>query len=342
MVSAANNDMRERAPLLLVFGSLADRVAALLRTQPSLVPRLVFAPRAAVHATAAFLYLAPEAAGSVEEIADLIARSDPRNLLQRAMPGCPPELYRALDRAGNVVRTHAFYERVGRICRGPLCLMLLDGELNDVRSSFYETIQTMDPLVVSLHRVFSENLDLTSAVDTLIVFLRSHDAIGECDLQLPKNAGVRALLRRLLKAFDTVRAPIPPFVVPVSLRRVETVGELPQIGQQFENCLASLEHFGGSHLFQLAHGSTVFLLADEPPLLIALDKVGPDLWRIAQIAGPKNAGPARDVRESIESSLTATGLTLVSMDPTNALMKLHRAARRNRGVPDDDLYGDDL
>jgi hypothetical protein len=51
---------------------------------------------------------------------------------------------------------------------------------------------------------------------------------------------------------------------------------------------------------------------------------------------------APDARESIESSLTATGLTLVSMDPTNALMKLHRAARRNRGVPDDDLYGDDL
>jgi hypothetical protein len=119
MVSAANNDMRERAPLLLVFGSLADRVAALLRTQPSLVPRLVFAPRAAVHATAAFLYLAPEAAGSVEEIADLIARSDPSNLLQRAMPGCPAELYRALGHAGNVVRSHAFYERISRICRGP-------------------------------------------------------------------------------------------------------------------------------------------------------------------------------------------------------------------------------
>src|SRR3954469_4244036 len=94
----------ERAPLLLVFGPLADRVAGILRSRPTLAARIAFAPPQAIHAIAAFLYLAPEATGSDAEIGDLIEQSDPRELLMKACPNCPAKLYRALDGAGSSVR----------------------------------------------------------------------------------------------------------------------------------------------------------------------------------------------------------------------------------------------
>ena len=100
-MSAQTTTTRERAPLLLVFGSLADRVAEILRSRPSLTARIAFAPPEAIHAIAAFLYLAPEATGSDAEVGNLIEQSDPRELLRKAIPDCPARLYRALDRAGS-------------------------------------------------------------------------------------------------------------------------------------------------------------------------------------------------------------------------------------------------
>src|SRR4051794_6403919 len=120
MAAERNESPKERAPLLLVFGDLASRVAALMRARPSLVARLVVAPREAVHAVGAFLHLAPAAALPDAEVAALIDDGDPRGLLRAALPGCPPTLYRALDRAGDRVRERRFYERLGGICAGPL------------------------------------------------------------------------------------------------------------------------------------------------------------------------------------------------------------------------------
>src|SRR3712207_4982897 len=91
----------ERAPCLRVFGGLASRVAALIRKRPRLIARLMVAPREAVHAYAAYLHLAPDASRPDEEVAEAILSGDPRDLLRAALPGCPPGLYRALDRAGD-------------------------------------------------------------------------------------------------------------------------------------------------------------------------------------------------------------------------------------------------
>ena len=74
-MSAQTITIGERAPLLLVFGSLADRVAEILRSRPNLTARIAVAPPEAIHAIAAFLYLAPEAAGSDAEVGYLIEQS---------------------------------------------------------------------------------------------------------------------------------------------------------------------------------------------------------------------------------------------------------------------------
>src|SRR4051812_2523405 len=100
MPQPRNESPTERAPLLLVFDELAGRMAALLRARPALVARLIVAPREAVHSVGAFLPLAPDAARPDAEVADIIGDTDPRELLRRALPGCPAKLFRALDRAG--------------------------------------------------------------------------------------------------------------------------------------------------------------------------------------------------------------------------------------------------
>jgi hypothetical protein len=109
MPQPRNESRTERAPMLLVYGDLAPRVAALVRTRPRLVARLVVAPREAVHAIGAFLHLAPDAARPDAEVAAVIDESDLRGLLRAALPGCPPRLYRALDRVGDRVRDRRFY-----------------------------------------------------------------------------------------------------------------------------------------------------------------------------------------------------------------------------------------
>src|SRR4051812_43708573 len=101
MEGSRNEAPRERAPCLLVFGDLAGRVATLLRARPTLIARLIVAPREAVHGISAFLHLAPDALKPDTEVAKIINDTDPRHLLRAALPDCPARLYRALDRAGD-------------------------------------------------------------------------------------------------------------------------------------------------------------------------------------------------------------------------------------------------
>ena len=237
-MSAQTTTIRERAPLLLVFGSLADRVEEFQRARPSLTARITFAPPEAIHAVAAFLYLAPEAGGSDAEVGSLIEQSDLRELLRKAIPDCPARLYRALDRAGTAVRSRSYYVRLDAVCRGPFRSAFLDGDLNDTPLDFYDALETMDPIVANLHVALPETRHLANAVDTLVTLLRSYGAIGACDFNLPKNARIGAVLRRLLRGLYAVRAPQPPFAVPATLRLVETIGELQEIGRRFKNCLA--------------------------------------------------------------------------------------------------------
>ena len=57
------------------------------------------------------LHLAPAAAGPDAEVAVLVETTRPRDLLHAALPGSPPRLYRALDRAGDRVRGRGFYAK---------------------------------------------------------------------------------------------------------------------------------------------------------------------------------------------------------------------------------------
>jgi hypothetical protein len=338
-MSTTTSTIQERAPLLLVFGSLADRMAAILRSRKSLTARIAFAPPEAIHAIAAFMYLAPEASGPIEDVGDLVEQSDPRDLLRMALPNCPAGLYRALDRAGSSARNREYYARLDAVCRGPFGSAFLDGDLNDTRLEYYEALPTMEPLIVNLRTALPEVRHLASAVDTLVALLRGYGTIDKCDLDLPRNARTGAVLRRLLRGLYAVRAPQPPFTVPEPFRLVETIGELRDLGREFKNCLANVVLYGTNHWLDLADGTAVYLIIEEPHLLTELRRVGPGLWHIAQMTGPKNAAPTCALRQSLEQKLRRAGIRLVEVSPGHAISNLDRAARpqktRNRNDVDD-------
>jgi hypothetical protein len=250
-----------------------------------------------------------------------------------------------LDRAGSSVRERAYYVRLDAVSRGPFGSAFLDGNLNDARLDFYEALPTMDPLIVNLHAGLPETRHIADCVDTLIAVLRGYGTLGNCDLNLPKNAGPSAVLRRLLRGLYAVRVPNPPFAVPAPLRLVATIGELRDIGRRFGNCLAQIAQFGTRHWFDLADGSTVYLVADEPRVLIAMDSIGPDLWHIQQMDGPKDAILSGEVRQAMEQKLKEVGVRLVAVTPGNALSNLYHFAKHSKINSDlayglDDMLGD--
>ncbi|MGG5890986.1 hypothetical protein ACLF3G_28300 [Falsiroseomonas sp. HC035] len=321
----------ERAPILLVFDDLAPRVAGLLRAQPALAARLIFAPRSAIHAVGAFLHLAPAAALPDGEVSALIEETDPRELLKAAMPNCPAQLYRALDRAGDRVRRREFYLRLSAVTAGPHADALLAGGLIDeMRLKFFEALSHMDPAVAALQAGLREDRYLCAGVDSLVSLLRAHGALRDEDLTLPPRAGLPAVARRIRTALGRIEAPDPGFTVPPPFRLVTNTIELQRVATAFKNCVALPQWRAAQYHLSLLDGSTVFLTADEPPLLAALRRVATGVWHLEQIVGPANAPAPKDVEIALVAGLKAHGLKIVSVDPQTALGRLEQEAHRRK------------
>jgi hypothetical protein len=331
MAGDRNEPLTERAPLLLVFGDLAPRLAALVRARPILIARLILAPREAVHAIGIFLHLASDATKSDTEVAAILNEVDPRQLLRTALPGCPPRLYRALDRAGDRVRERRFYERLVAVCRGPFAdALLANGEIDDARLAYFDSLSRMDPAMATLRSGLPENTYLAEGVDCLVALLRARGALREGDLRLPPRAGMPAVARRLRNALGRIEAPDPGFTAPVPFHFVKTTDELQRIGRTFENCVA-LQHWGSAkYHIGLVDGTVAFLASDDPPLLASLHRVANGVWHLEQCAGPKNASPPAGMRSALIRGLNAAGLRIVTADPQSSLGRLEQEARRGR------------
>src|ERR1700722_10108217 len=181
----------EQSPVLRIFSGLAARVAVLLRLNPSLLRRVAFAPRPAIHSIGAFLHLCPDAHRSDTEVAAMLNERDPRDLLRSAIPNAPSRLYRALDRAGDHVLDKSYYERLASLCSGPLSDFLLSGgSLNPRRLDRLEALLGMDPIIVSLPGIWDQQLCEIEAVNAIIIFLRAHNVFDAADFRLPGEVGL--------------------------------------------------------------------------------------------------------------------------------------------------------
>jgi hypothetical protein len=337
---------REHAPLLLVFDDLAPRVAGLLRARPSLTARFVFAPRAAIHSVGAFLHLAPAAALPDREVAALIEETDPRDLLKAAMPDCPAQLYKALDRAGDRVHRRKFYLRLSAIAAGPHASALLGGRLLDeMRLKFFEALSLMDPAVAALQAGLREDRYLCAGVDCLVSLLRAHGALRDEDLTLPHRAGLPAVAQRIRAALGRIEAPNPGFTAPPPFRLIRDTAELQRVATAFKNCVALPQWSAAQYHLGLLDGSTVFLTGDDPLLLAALRRVAKGVWHLEQMVGPANAPAPKDVEIALLAGLKAQGLKIVSVDPQTALARLEQEAHRRKraeGIELADIEDDDM
>jgi hypothetical protein len=314
---------QETAPVLRIFGDHADRVAKLLHINPLLMCRVTYAPRSAIHSIGAFLHLSPLASQSDIGVATLLEETDPRDLLRSAMPNAPKRLYRALDRAGDLVLDKSYYERLGVLCVGPLSNLLLSGgSLSPRRLDRLEALLEMDPVIVSLPGIWDQQLREIEAVNVLIMFLRAHRVFDAADFKLPKEAGLPAVLRNLQQALDRIEAPAPGFSPPPPYRIIRTLGEMRGVGKTFNNCLKNLRSFGTHHWFRLASGEAIYVATDAPPMLAALRRVGPDLWHLDEVEGPENADVFSDTKEMLINAFHQVGVRLVRESPAHALRTL--------------------
>jgi hypothetical protein len=225
---------------------------------------------------------------------------------------------------------------------------LLGGEvIDELRLKFFEALSRMDPAVAALQAGLREDRYLCAGVDCLVSLLRAHGALRDEDLRLPARAGLPAVARRIRTALGRIEAPGPGFAVPPPLRLVTNTVELQRVATAFKNCVALPQWTASKYHLGLIDGSTVFLAADEPPLLAALHRVASGVWHLEQIVGPANAPVPKDVEMALVASLVAQGLRVVRVDPQTALGRLEQEAhRRNRaegneltGFDDDDLDG---
>jgi hypothetical protein len=313
----------EQSPILRIFGDHAARVAVFLRLNPPLLQRIAFAPRPAIHAIGAFLHLSPEALRPDATVAAILDQRDPRELLRCAIPNAPLKLYRALDRAGDAVHEKSYYERLATLCSGPLSDFLLSGEsLNPRRLDRLEALLEMDRVILKWRGIWDQQLREIEAVNAIIIFLRVHRAFDEAEFRLPAGAGLPAILRRLQKALDQIEAPTPSFSLPPPFRIIRTVRELRDVGKVLSNCVRHLRSFGTDHWFRLASGEVIYIFADAPPMLAALQQVGPELWYLDEVEGSQNTDVLSDVKEMITSALSKAGVRLVRENPAYALRAL--------------------
>ena len=235
------------------------------------------------------------------------------------------------------MRPKAFFEQLTVLARGLFGDALLSGgPLDDSRLNFFEALSAMDPAVAAIFMALNNQYHADDA-DSLVAFLRAHGVLGDGDLRLPPRAGLPALVRRLTNALGRISAPDPGFVVPAPYRLVNGTDELQRFGKEYENCLA-LHHWGAAeHHLWLATGTGVSLVVDELRLLVALRRVGGELWVLDQFVGPKNEAPPKGAQAVLLRDLAAAGVRVVSTDLQAALARLHGAVHRHRPFQTDDI-----
>ena len=320
----------ELAPALNIWGTLAPRIVRLLKHRPTLARSLLCAPPRAMHAVAAFLHHAPDSRGADAVVALHIEEADPRALLRSALPAAPPRLYRALDRCGGRVRKAVFYARIASAADGPFADLLLDSTdlIDDNRLDRIESLAEMDPVIWRLPRAVLAERGQVDAIESIRRLLEACGVDADSLLtDLPHDAGMAAVTRRLMRAVDGLRAPDVSISLPQPTRLIESVADLRRIGRDLRVCVQSAEHQGAVHWIRLVTGASVYVLMAEPRTLIELQPIARNVFTVAQLGHEDNQPVARPVTKAIHAALRDAGLVIVR-NPAGALAHLERRCAR--------------
>ncbi|MDP3416117.1 hypothetical protein [Falsiroseomonas sp.] len=324
---------REQAPGLLSLGPLAHRVAHQINARPELARVVMCAPRRALHVYGALLHRVGEDRDT--DSAERILTEAPRAILQDVMRNVPAKLYRTLDRAPDRVQDSVFYRRLHASSLGPFSRVLFDdGATIDHRLlDWIDDLAVMDPAIQRLPHALIADPTVARSIGALLHLLRAYGVGAPID-DLGRSVNVRGVLRRILGVLDHLPSPDVQVTIPEGMRRVNTVGDLRDLGRRWGLCVATPLHRGADHWMRLLNGVSVYLASTEPllPMLVELRGVAPGVWSVVEATGIGSRPLSPTAEKALHRRLSAAGIALVSRIPSDALVALASHA--------EDLCGD--
>ena len=321
--------MTELSPLLrAAFGpELAPELRQLCKQRPQLLTQLAMYSARHFHSVIAWMLLAPRPTEDEVAIADLIAKTAPRRLLQQAFPDHTPALWSAFKALPASALSADTYKRLDAVARGPAATLLATAEnISPSSIGFYESLAERlpaEPLLVDIVGALEQRPGMVDAAYGALAVLRAYKVLGpEADaaaaLQSARNREAlgRFIMRRIAE-FE-VAIPMPP--KDSLLRPITSVAALRATGRRLNNCMTS--HYSYPAELILQH-KWFYEWTGSTPGAVSLDIVGPRLASISEIAGAGNANLSRSVQGEIHIELGRAGITLLPFGFGSLLRRFH-------------------
>jgi hypothetical protein len=339
----------ETAPVLNLFGPLAQGVGALVRIAPELALRLTLAPTRAVHATAIFMHSQATAGIEPEVTANSLLEQHPRDLLRQTLPKADARLYKMLDRAALPAWSLAEYEALEELPRSEVSDLIPDrGKIMPSSVINALAILRADPVVRHARRALAGNYD-RERLETVVQVLHRMGLLRDL-AALPDGSGASAVARRAAADLGRAEAPAIEFPIAPGWALVRRLADLWAHGERMNLCLRPGLYGAGDYAVSMLMGRSIFLYCAEPELLVQFRHLLVDTWTLAECSAARHArvpdGPIRELTTYVESA----GIALLPVLTGAAMDSILRPLRsKDRDVPDllepefaaDDEGGDD-
>jgi hypothetical protein len=276
--------------LLTPFGWAAQPLAAMIRSEPSLLRHLFEVDRQRMHVIA--LALAHVDRNPAPQLATVLFRASAREILQRVTSQAQVGIKGVLRRLPSAVLSRQGYRRLIELLDDPLCAKVLhhleQRTITDsIVSILYEAPAVLRPVLAELLR----GIESTEKLDHLPDGLRwlatrgdaeSFDALVT-DLAVHVQPG--QFVARLKKLVSELPLPqtLPPQKIGMA-RRVDATADICALAKRFKNCLAS-------YVTQVDAGAWAIYLWDDPaaPAVCLVTRHGRLGWSLSEALGPSNA-----------------------------------------------------
>lgn len=239
----------------------------------------------------------------------------------------------------------AFYRRVNEILHGPASDLLLACEVvNEPGLGIIEVI-AKDPVLLAAQKAIGSSHSNLNVMVSALAFVRASGLAVDVE-QLPTGSGWRALKRRVTADLARASAPTLKFRKPEGWAHVEKMSDMLRISIEMENCVASFGGGGGHHLFNFISGNEVFFVSETEPLtLVAVQNVGPGLWKITEMEGAARASATfphfQELRDPLNKALAEVGHMLLETAPASALQSITWRAESGAGALGEDIELDE-
>jgi len=304
----------ETAPMLTaVWNDLSDDVLALILEHPELWFRLLAAGKQQFHAYAIWLALA-ERGSDEQAVAYHIYEHHPRVLLTEVFPESDHRLWRVLQKLPEHALRGNDYQRIARLASGPaVTAMLAAKTVLPTHLQFYETLETLDPLVAEAHQALGLKVDAANRLHSGLTLLREFGLL-ERDEQAAKilraTTQKKQLRQFLVRRLGKLQLAVPDVPTDSKLKPMTDLNMvMRQAHQVFRNCL----RFNSIYWSGLLTGKTIyFTWSGQFPAILAVEVLTPGIIAIEEIEGPDNENVPDATKAEIVAEFSRIGMRVLS------------------------------